>query len=102
MFKSKKQTTGRSRSNVKSTLKQPANFSSRKIDNSVLEPDKPAPKKTSLLKTVTQKFGLLILLVVGLVSLANILTLSANPTVAYLRTDGQTGHRRCVGWRRKP
>ena len=39
MFKKKKQPLGRSRSKVNSILNQPANFSSRNIDNDIDEKD---------------------------------------------------------------
>lgn len=93
MFKKKKQPLGRSRSNVNSTLNQPANFSSRNIDNEV-EEKKSKKAKSGTFKKILQKFGLLILIAAGIVSLINVLTLSNNPKIVYLKTDGQTGQLR--------
>ena len=94
MLKNKKQPKGRSRSNIKSTLSQPANFSSRNIENDQQDPPKNKNKRSAGFKNVLRKSGLLILIVAGAVSLFNILTLSSNPKINYLKTDGQTGQLR--------
>lgn len=93
-FKKNKTQFGRSRSKVNSTLNQQVNFSKRNVESKNADKQSAKSNLKHGLLVFGQKFGIFLLVVAGLVSLINVLTLSSVPRIVYLKTDGQTGQLR--------